>query len=509
VGHVLNSEVEPLWVAADRVVQQHRNEKAFIDAKTGDSRTFAEVQQLAVLCAQVLRSAGIREGQAVGLWAANGVDWFAWLLGASRIGATTIPLNVKLTPPELHHLIEVSDVRHVVTSQAPEDREQLVQEALCVSSRNLTFLEFNPRGNPADDESAIAPPAGTADSFVVAFSTTGSTGLPKLAVHTQGGLVSHHVALGKALEFELGPVLAALPFCGVFGFTAAMAAFLSGTTAVVLPSFGYREALDAIARWRVRFVGMNEAMGRHLLRRAAETNSDLSSLELIGVSGTNVTEVVASETSGGPTVLNLYGSSETFALSGIWRLEDPPELRGLAGGWLTCPGAEVRVSADDQLEFRGPNIFQEYLGNPGATSQAFTADGWFKSGDIGRIVDVERPAFEFLSREGDELRMKGYLVSPAEIELAILEAEGVEACAVVGVRNERFGTDDAVAFVVQTGALAEDQLQNHAARRLAEYKLPLRIITLDAFPTIHSANGDKLDRRTLRTHAQELIGQAS
>ena len=144
-----------------------------------------------------------------------------------------------------------------------------------------------------------------------------------------------------------------------------------------------------------------------------------------------------------------------------------------------------------------------YHGNPEATREAFTADGYYRSGDLGYTLADAR--FVYLTRMGDSLRLGGFLVSPAEIEAVVQEVPGISACQVVAV--PRAGGLVPVAFVLlQDGAaLDEAAVIAHAGGKLARYKVPSRVFAIDAFPVTPGANATKIQKGKLRELALNLL----
>ena len=160
-----------------------------------------------------------------------------------------------------------------------------------------------------------------------------------------------------------------------------------------------------------------------------------------------------------------------------------------------------------EIQIRGPNVLPSYFNNPEATAKAFTADGWYRSGDLGL---QQGSGFVYLSRMGDSLRLRGYLVNPAEIEACLLQHPSVGGAQVVGVNQAGVG-DVAVAFVLsgQTdrpgGKPDEATLLNHCRVYLANYKIPARIVLIEEFPSINGPNGIKIQKRQLRDMAKALL----
>jgi fatty-acyl-CoA synthase len=217
----------------------------------------------------------------------------------------------------------------------------------------------------------------------------------------------------------------------------------------------------------------------------------------------------------GARLTGVYGSSETYALMAHRLAEQPVEVRARNGGTLVDEAMAVRavdpetgavVAAGEQgeLQFKGPSVLCRHLGNPDATRAAFTDDGWMRTGDVG-VCDPDGRSFTYLARLGDALRLAGFLTDPVEIERRLLAHPGVVAAQVVGVTGPR-GGDVAVAFVVAVAGEypTEADLIGHCAAGLANYKVPSRVVLVEAFPTVDGANGVKIRKAELREMAQAL-----
>jgi fatty-acyl-CoA synthase len=155
------------------------------------------------------------------------------------------------------------------------------------------------------------------------------------------------------------------------------------------------------------------------------------------------------------------------------------------------------------LQFRGPNVVDAYLGDPSAAERSFTGDGWFRTGDLGLIT--ENGGISYVCRMGDVLRLRGFLVEPAEIEHRLAEHEAVQTAKVVGVRDAESAMQ-AVAFVVLLPGSSADpeELREWCGRALARFKVPKAVHVVDEMPTTSGTNGTKIRAATLREWAQEL-----
>lgn len=224
--------------------------------------------------------------------------------------------------------------------------------------------------------------------------------------------------------------------------------------------------------------------------------------------------MIAPAATHGLRLAGLYGSSEVQALFSHQNDHDGPlAARAQGGGRPVSSLAEVRVrdvhsekllphGVSGALEIRAPSQLHEYLGNALATRDAFTEDGFFRSGDLGHTTPDGRFVFE--ARMGDALRLGGFLVSPAQIEDVLLEHPSVAACQVVGVGPA--ADMRAYAFVTCSAdsAFNEGAIVGFARQHMARYKVPQRVVCLSAFPTVESANAIKVQKAKLREMAEDI-----
>jgi len=302
-----------------------------------------------------------------------------------------------------------------------------------------------------------------------------------------------------------------LPLCGVFGFTQAMAMVAARKPTVLVSAFDAHEAVSLLTRHGVTYFNASDDMVDRLLR-AAESPAPFARVRSVGFAAFNpsLDDIVPRADAQGLTLTALWGMSELQALVARRAPEDSAEARAIPGGRLVSPAAQIRVRDPESgalvaageagvLEINAPSRMLGYYDDPAATEAAVCEDGFIRTGDLCRL-ESDR-AFTFLSRMGDALRLGGFLVSPAEIEAEIQSHGSVDNVQVVAAGNR------AIAFVTlgAGNALDEAAIQAHCARRLAKYKVPARIVALDAFPTTDSAIGVKIQRARLRDMASEIV----
>ena len=370
----------------------------------------------------------------------------------------------------------------------------------------------------ATADPARPPGEGGADDPVDAFTTSGTTGAPKLAMHRQRGVATHCHNVARAFDLRPGDrMLAALPLCGVFGFSGSMAAFLAGAGLVLQPVFDPDDAVVWFEAASITHAYGPDGMLRAILD-AAEDPRALGSWRcgaFGNFTGDGAALAARVEDTLGVPMRGVYGSSELFGLMSLWPEDADRDERYLGGGLPVGPDIEVRTAdpedgtllehgQDGELQVRGYVVMAGYVGNEQATRATFTSDGWFRTGDFGRTR--EDGSLVYHTRLGDSLRLGGYLVDPAEIEEHLQSHPFVAAAAVVGVQQPGVG-DAAVAFVeTADGAeLAADDLATFCRGRIAAFKIPARIELVDALPTVEGPNGVKIQRHELRRRGQELL----
>lgn len=474
--------------------------------------------------AAALHALGLQRGDALALWIPNGPAWLQLLLAAARLGLLVVPISTRYRPPEVLHLLQVSQARAIVTPGVFLDQDYaavargLFREATdlrhhLVLEQVEGFLEL-----PWPGRSEPIPQIGQGRDLLICFSTSGTTGAPKLAAHDHQSTPWHAVQVARALELKPTDVLlCTLPLFGVFGLMAALAPLSVGARVVLHQVFEARAAAQAIQEHRVtHFIG-SDGMLEDVLNQEGIDLSSLRRGALADFSGL-IGPVIERADALGARFSGTYGMSEVFSMLSLAEWEAPAPIRALAGGRVIHPAIEVRVADAEtlqevapgqtgEIQMRGPNVLAEYLNNPQATARAFTPDGWFRSGDLGQ----RQPwGFTYLARMGDSLRLRGYLVNPAEIESVLMLAPDLGGAQVVGVQRPGQG-DVAVGFVIPAPGVALERMPAEAAllawcrERIASYKVPVRIVLLAQFPVIHGPNGVKIQKRILRDWAAQLL----
>jgi fatty-acyl-CoA synthase len=516
-----------------RLARRAPGEVGVIDARVGPV-SWGQLWRRTLGLARELGGAGIGAGDCVAVWLPNWSDALCWQFASAALGAHVVGINTRYNVDEVAHVLGTARPALVAVAHdfhgldlAGRLREAAGRAGVAPSVAVVTGPQRDPHRHRSNVRSAHrAPPASEArterepapqrdpNRLAVAFTTSGSTGRPKLAAHAAAGVLTHALAGAEAIGLTGDDVvLCAIPLAGTFGFSTAMAALATGATLVLEPVFDADAVLDDMVRHRVSHVVAGDDMVLRLERAWRDRPRNLSAWRWWGGADfQGRLRELAAWAAGefGTVTTGLYGSSEIFALAAMWPPEVPAPRRWDAGGQVVTPRIEVRVADPDsgralpdgtqgELWFRGPNVVDDYLGDPPAEN-AFTEDGWFRSGDIG--VLAEPGAFTFVCRMGDALRLRGFLVDPAEIELRLAAHPGVDTAKVVGVPGPDGGTR-AVGFVVPAAGATPtpDELRDWCARSLAAFKVPHAVHLIDQMPTTSGTNGTKIRASALREWA--------
>ncbi|MBN9066308.1 MAG: AMP-binding protein [Rhizobiales bacterium] len=216
----------------------------------------------------------------------------------------------------------------------------------------------------------------------------------------------------------------------------------------------------------------------------------------------------------GLQIINGYGMSEIFSFFSRRDTDAPPEIRKLPGGVPVNPAAKVRVRDTDtgeiapqgqvgSLEIRSDTLFLEYWGDPDATRATFTDDGYFVTGDLALMEDDN--SFRLLGRNGDFLRLGGFLVNPSEIETVLKEVSDNVDIVVVEAETQR--GNQAIAFyrLAADQSFVEEDVRRRAKALLADFKVPRLFIQVESFPVTMSPNGEKIQRSRLKRIATDRV----
>ena len=483
-----------------------RGTHTFLSTPAGRKLSYLELCAATARWAQRLAALGVCPGMRVAVRVEKSVEAVLLYLACLRLGAVFVPINVASAPQEVEYVL--GDCEPHLAVVAPAEHGALAPLAAWAGVTRLETLGTDGDGSLSQGlghaADSFVPPRLAPDAPAALVYTSGTTGRAKGAMLTRGNLASNAAALAAAWRFAPQDVLLhALPLFHVHGlFTAINTALAARASLLLLPRFEAAGVLAALGTVTV-FMGVPTHYTR-LLQEPALDSAATAGMRLF-VSGSapllpDTHREFLRRT--GHAILERYGMTET--LMNTSNPYDGPRRPGSVGPPL--PGVSVRVADPDSgviaqqpetigaLEISGPNVFAGYWRDAAKTGEAFTADGWFRTGDLGRI---DRDGYvHIVGRAKDLVISGGYNVYPKEVETELDALPGVAESAVFGVPHPDFGEGVTAAVVGQPGAtLSEAALLAALRPRLARYKLPKRIVLIAELP--RNAMG-KVQKNALR-----------
>ena len=459
--------------------------------------------------AGLLAARGLRAGDRVGVMLPNVPELAIVYYGVLRAGGVVVPMNPLLKSREVAYYLDDSGASlifpwHAVATDVADGVTQAGAEAIVVEPSSFAQLL-----------AAATPVPGVVerldDDTAVILYTSGTTGQPKGAQLTHANLTTNvEVTAHDLLQLGADDVIfGGLPLFHSFGQTCTLnTGVATGATLTLLPRFDPDQALHLLAEHRATvFAGVPTMYGA-LLQAPDRAAFDVSALRVCVSGGAALPVEILHrfEEAFGCMVLEGYGLSET---SPVASFNHPDRERRPGTIGTPIRGVEMRVVDETDAELprgeageiaiRGNNVMKGYWNKPEATAAAISPEGWFRSGDIGRVD--EDGNFVIVDRKKDLIIRGGYNVYPREIEEVLYEHPDVAEAAVIGVPHNQLGEEVGAAVVVKPGAtVTADQLQAYVKENVAAYKYPRVLWLVDALPK--TATG-KILKREITVPASE------
>ena len=485
--------------------------KTLIETLDGGTISYGEAYERAGQFIAVLRSLGVRPDDRVMVKLDKSPDALILYLAVLAMGAVYVPLNVDYTLAELDYFIGDAAPKVLICrpAEAGEASKLTGRHGVtsCLTLGTDGSGSLATMAKTAQSDIAVAPRG--ADDLAAILYTSGTTGRSKGAMLTHGNLASNALGLVKTWRFTDKDVLVhALPIFHSHGlFVGTNVTLTAGASMIFLPKFDADAIIGALPR-ATAMMGVPTFYTR--LLADPRLTRDLVKHMRVFISGSAplLAETHrAFEARTGHKILERYGMTETNMNTS--NPYDGDRVPGSVG--LPLPGVEVRIVDPDShrnlpvgevgmVELKGPNVFKGYWRNPEKTAEAFRQDGWFITGDLGRID--ERGYLHLSGREKDLIISGGFNVYPTEVETEIDALPGVVESAVVGLPHPDFG-EGVTAVVVAKEPLDEAATIAALGQRLAKYKLPKRVLTVDELP--RNTMG-KVQKNLLREQYKTLYG---
>lgn len=484
--------------------------------------SYRQLNEGRIAVAKACLAAGIRKGDRFAIWAPNIHEWILAASGAQTIGAILIPLNTRYKATEaafsLRHgsakvlftvsgFLGVDYAAMLVNEDLPELEKIISLRGNSAAAQN--WDDFLSSGALVDDEtlklrSAEVSPADTLDILY----TSGTTGEPKGVVTCHGQNIRVFSEWSKTVGLEPEDNFIIIPpFFHSFGYKAGwLSSVISCTKMLLATSFDAEEILQRIDKERISVLTGPPTIFQSLLHHPNRQEYDLGSLRLAvtGAASVSVSLVERMKSDlGFETVITAYGLTEACGLLTMCCAEDDPAtvamtsgtaLEGVKVRCVDLKGEDVDPGHPGEIWARGYNVMQGYFRDPDRTREAITEKGWLRTGDVG-VID-EKGYVRITGRIKEMFIVGGFNCYPAEIENQLLDIEGIDHAAVIGVSDERMG-EVAKAFVVRSAgsSIIEAEIVTQCRELMANFKVPRSVEFLDSLPM--NAAG-KICKQTLR-----------
>lgn len=459
--------------------------------------TYAELARQVDRLAGALLSAGVRKGDRVATLSTPHPDFVVSLLAASSIGAVWLGLNPRYRLPELQHILTDSAPK-VLLDAGDKIAGGVSIEKFLAGSGTVTEQQLR------DARAAV----DSRDPCLLVY-TSGSTGTPKGALLHHAGIIDFAVLCNSVWPVTPHRVINYFPINHIGSVVDCfMPCLAAGGVQILLEQFDARVCLELIERERVTFWGSVPSTFQMQLALPDFARFDVSSVQLIAWGGASMPRETLEQLKAiCPKLATNYGMTETS--SAITVIEPTDDLDVLADTiGRPRPGIEVRlvdevgrvVGAGEpgEIQVRSPSNFIGYWQQPDATAAAFTADGFFRTGDLGEQRADGR--IRLIGRLREMYKSGGYNVYPREIETVIESHPAVATAAVVPVADPLW-QEVGIAYVVPKESITPQDLEQYCRDRLANYKLPKRFVLTPDLPLLPIG---KVDKRTLRSWAERL-----
>jgi long-chain acyl-CoA synthetase len=520
-------ESETLVTLLERAFARYASRTAVSCA--GESLTFAEVERASALLARSLQAAGLQRGDRVALLLHNNLLYPVALAAILRAGMVGVTMNPLYTTRELLHqlgdsgaalllagepfvplvseVLDQTQMRHVLTVPMQGVRQVLLapaaQSAAQAGSRDARVVSLRDAISALPSFGFVSHQVQPSDLSFLQY-TGGTTGVSKGASLTHRNVLASVLQMQSwlrlVLDLEGMELIAPLPLYHIFPLGMTLMALTCGAhNRLVVNPRDSKALCDELQRAPFdMLIGVN-TMFNAMVASTELPKVDFSRCRLVIGAGASIQAAVAKKwvEAGGPPITEAYGLTETSPSVTF----NAPGRNGTIGAPVPSTdvlivddaGQPVPLGKPGELLIKGPQVFAGYWNREEETRKAFTADGWFKTGDV---VTMDAQGLMYIvDRKKDMILVSGFNVYPNEIEGVVAMHPDVLECACIGVPDERSAEAPHVFVVRRSPGLVAEQLEAHCRKLLAPYKVPRHITFVEALPK--SAVG-KILRKELR-----------
>lgn len=466
---------------------------AFVDALSGEARTYRQLNERAARCANAFEALGVREGDRVAVLCRNRIEFFEIMLGCAKLGAILAPLNWRMPPAELAPVLD--DCAPALLIHGQED----AAAAQALARGGMTLVALDARGRTSFEAllDAAAPMRATrawpANDVWCLLYTSGTTGVPKAVIQTYQMALINHVNASHAFGLREGDhTLNFLPLFHAAGIhLLTLPTLFAGGTVHVLPGFDAGRVMAMLSANMIDIFFGVPTIYQQIALDPLFDDMDLSHVRAWGCGGAPLADTLVERYAAkNVRVCNGYGMTETGPTAFVASPNDAwtkigsvgrPQLQ-LETRIVDVNGNDVGEGEVGEIWMRGPGVTPGYWRRPEETARAFTSDGWLKSGDLGRR---DGDGCYYVAGRIKEMYISGgENVYPAEIENVLARHPAVLEAAIVAVADEKWGEVGHAFVMLRPGAPKIDaaRLIHYCRSNLAAYKAPRFITFVEDFP---------------------------
>lgn len=486
-------------------VAAHPDREAIVDSRT--RVTYRQLKDGIDRTAAFLKSQGIGRGDVVTIQLPNWVEFAYVFFALELLGAVANKISPDFRSREVDYILRFSRSRAYVCSRAFKDFDYpgMVRE-LKPGLPDLRFICVVDGGSGAPETVSLADALKTAaplppservrmdanEVFRMAF-TSGTTGNPKCVLHSFNTTLPPCRFLTRDMQAtERDVFLIYLPIGLNWGYLVLVQALMLGARAVLLDRFSGRAALELIEREKVTFVPTAPASIIAMLNEPELARFDVSSLRVVITGGAScpVETLRDFQRRMSGHLIELYGMLETGYHTYTRLTDDPRKVNGTIGRvvegmglrLLDPAGQDVAPGQEGEIACDGPGVHLGYYNNPQANAEAFTADGWFRTGDLGVMAD-EAGNVRIVGRSKEIINRGGKKFFPREVEEILYTHPKILHAAMVGVSDPRLGERNCLCVVPKGGAQVNlEEFSEFLRGQVANYKLPERLEVFSELP---------------------------
>jgi non-ribosomal peptide synthetase component E (peptide arylation enzyme) len=503
----------------------HPDREVLADAK--GRITYGELKARVEKCAEFLRKIGIKRGDVVTIQLPNRIEFPIVFFALELVGAVANKVNPDFRKRELDYILRFSGSRAFV---CPKEFKGFDYVAMAKELKaSVPGLEHIIVAGGAvegtwdlDHGIATHPPIAATDRarmdpdevFRMAF-TSGTTGDPKCVLHSFNTTICTVRLLNKDMKVtDRDVLLVYLPVGLNWGYICLLQTIIAGARAVLLERFSARAALEAIQKEHITYIATAPASIVSMLNEQELGSYDLSSLRVVITGGASAAIETIREYQKRMSghLIELYGMLETGFHTYTRFTDDPQKVNGTIGRVagdmglriMDESGNDVAPGEVGEIAALGPSVHLGYHNNPQANADSFTPEGWFRTGDLGKVVDAAGNV-QIVGRRKEIINRGGKKFFPREVEEVLYTHPKIMHAAMVGIADARLGERNCLCVIPKAGLQVKlEEIVAFLKGEVADYKLPEMLIQVDELPLTGTG---KIRRHVLREQIEKRLGE--